>query len=35
MGIHVLTGLTAFGVLSKATIDNMQFVADQLMTHGV
>ena len=35
MGIHVVTGLTAFGFISKTTIDNMQFFADQLMTHGV
>jgi hypothetical protein len=35
MGIHVVTGLTAFGFLSKTTIDNMQMFADQLMTHGI
>ncbi len=35
MGIHVVTGLTAFGLISKTTIDNMQFFADQLITHGV
>lgn len=35
MGIHVVTGLTAFGFISQTTVENMQFVADQLMTHGV
>lgn len=35
MGIHVVTGLTAFGLISKATFENMQFFADQLITHGV
>lgn len=35
MGIHVVTGLTAFGVISRTTVENMQFVADRLMTLGV
>lgn len=35
MGIHVVTGLTAFGLISKTTFENMQFFADQLITHGV
>lgn len=35
MGIHVVTGLSAFGVISHATMENVQIFADQLMTHGV
>jgi Domain of unknown function (DUF5658) len=35
MGIHVVTGLSAFGVISQTTVENMQFFADQLITHGV
>ena len=31
-GIHVVTGLSAFGVISKQTIHNMQIFADGLMT---
>jgi Domain of unknown function (DUF5658) len=31
LGIHVVTGLSAFGLLSKTTIHNMQVFADGLM----
>jgi hypothetical protein len=30
LGIHVVTGLSAFGVISKTTIENMQIFADSL-----
>jgi hypothetical protein len=30
LGIHVVTGLTAFGYISKTTIENMQIFADGL-----
>ncbi len=31
MGIHVVTGLSAFGYISKSTIENMQIFADGLL----
>ena len=31
MGIHVVTGLSAFGYISKTTIENMQIFADGLL----
>jgi hypothetical protein len=31
-GIHVVTGLSAFGFLSNATIENMQIFADGLIS---
>jgi hypothetical protein len=31
MGIHVVTGLSAFGYISKTTIENMQVFADGLL----
>ena len=31
LGIHVVTGLSAFGYISKTTIENMQIFADGLM----
>ena len=31
MGIHVMTGLSAFGYISKTTIENMQIFADGLL----
>lgn len=31
MGIHVVTGLWAFGYISKTTIENMQIFADGLL----
>ena len=30
MGIHVMTGLTAFGLISSSTVDNIQIFADGL-----
>lgn len=32
MGFHVVTGLAAFGIISPATIQNVQIFADQLLT---
>jgi hypothetical protein len=31
MGIHIVTGLSAFGYISKTTIENMQIFADGLL----
>ena len=31
LGIHVVTGLSAFGFISKTTIENMQIFADGLL----
>lgn len=31
MGVHVVTGLSAFGYISKTTIENMQIFADGLL----
>ena len=31
LGIHVVTGLSAFGYISQATIENMQIFADGLL----
>src|SRR5687768_12944551 len=31
MGVHVVTGLTAFGFMSPSTIENMQVFADGLL----
>lgn len=35
MGIHVVTGLSAFGYISKTTIENMQIFADALLAMTV
>lgn len=33
MGIHVVTGLSAFGLVSQSTIYNIQTFADQIMAY--